>query len=228
MPLARQLSVLSIYDVLTTLIPGATVLLAGFLLFPVEDTAVAASSGFLVFALLIGSLLVGHFVQWLRSQFGKQPDEFQRRMNAVRNENPETSIDEDALEMANQRFDIDEEVGDTDRLRLILSHLETRPAVRALRFQAIYSFYRSLVPASLLGVCLSLAALLLKCLQSSIPVRGTGYILVTLFGSIIVAFVSRNRRDDFEALFIGYAIREFYADQLEEQQQGNAGAFGSD
>lgn len=217
MPLARQLTVLDLYDVLTNLVPGATVLLFAFLLFRVESTALAGSTATLVFVVLLGSLLVGHVLQWLRGEIGKQPNEFQNRMAAVRDGNPKNSIHEDFLEMTNEHFKIDNDLNDRERFRLVLSYLETRPFTRAIRFQSVYSFYRSLYPASLIAAGLALAAGVIYCLNwDLVAIRGPFYIFFSLGGAALLAYVSRERRNKFEGVFVGYAIREFYQEQLVE------------
>lgn len=220
MPVARQLTALDIYDVLTDLVPGATVLLFAYLLFPVESTALAASNTMLVFAVLIGSLLIGHIVQWLRSEIGRQPGEFQRKMKAVRN-NPEevNSIQRDFLEATNEYFDIDNEFDDGQRFRLVLSYLETRPPARAIRFQSVYSFHRSLVIAALVGFLLALFAFGLHLLQDDTAARSLVYVVPTGLSAAFLAYVSRERRNKFESIFVSYAIREFYADQLAGREE---------
>lgn len=217
MPLARQLSVLSLYDLLTQLIPGATVALSAFIVFPVEETALASSSTTLAFAVLLGSFLSGHVVQWLRGKFGRQPDEFQQRMEAVRNGEERDAIHKRFLNQTNHYFAIDDGLDDADRLRLVLSYLETRPSVRALRFQSIYSFHRSLFVAALLGVGISVIALGLYACQAGLPVRGPLYIGFNGGAATLLAYASRERRDKFEGVFVGYAIREFYAEQIGEE-----------
>lgn len=219
MPLGPQLSVLSLYDVLTDLIPGATVLLFAFLVFEVESTVVASSDTVFVFALLLGSLLVGHVVQWLRGMFGKQPDEFQRQMTAVRDDSDGVnSVQKGFLKGTNNYFDIDDEFDDGERFRLVLSYLETRPSVRALRFQSVYSFYRSLLVAGWIGIGVSILALVLHVCQSNLPVRGLPYLLFTLIFAAVLVYASWERRNKFEKVFVGYVIREFYAEQIAEEK----------
>ena len=218
MPLARQLSVLSLYDVLTDLIPGATVLLFAFLVFPLESTAVTASNALLVFSLLLGSLIVGHLVQWLRGKFGKQPGEFQRQMDVIRKHSSlANSIQESFLQLTNDYFHIDYEFDDGERFRLVLSYLETSPSVRALRFQSLYSFYRSLLIAALLGIGLSLVALAIFMTPVNLPTRGFHYIIFNGGFAALLAYASRERRNKFEKIFVGYVIREFYAERIAEQ-----------
>jgi hypothetical protein len=220
MPVARQLTALDIYDVLTDLVPGATVLFFVYLLFPVESTALTASNTMLVFAVLIGSLLIGHILQWLRSKVGRKPGEFQRNMKAVRDDPEEVnSIQRDFFEATNEHFDIDDELDDGERFRLVLSYLETRPSVRALRFQSVYSFHRSLVIASLVGVGLALFALSLHFIQVHTAVRSLTYVIPTGVSAAVLACVSRARRDKFEVVFVNYAIREFYAEQIDDRDQ---------
>lgn len=218
MPLARQLSVLSLYDILTDLIPGATVLLFAFIVFPLESTVMTTSNALLVFSLLLGSLIVGHLVQWLRGEFGKQPGEFQRQMEAVRNDGDEVnSIQETFLQQTNDYFDIDDKFDDGERFRLVLSYLEASPSVRALRFQSIYSFYRSLFVAALLGVGFSIVALILCCFQVNSFLRESQYILFNGVFAALLAYACRERRNKFEKVFVGYVVREFYAERIARQ-----------
>ena len=220
MPVARQLTALDIYDVLTNLVPRATVLLFAYLLFPVESTALKASNTILVFAVLIGSLLNGHVLQWLRSEVGRQPGEFQWRMEAVR-ENPEevNTIQRNFFETTNEYFNIDDEFDDAQRFRLVLSYLETHPPVRAIRFQSVYSFHRSLFIASIVGVVLVFVALVLHLLQADNAVRSLAYVIPTGVSAAFLAYVSRERRNKFETIFVNYAIREFYTEQLDGREE---------
>lgn len=220
MPLARQLSVLNIYDVLTDLVPGATVLVFAFLLFPVESTALTSTNVLVVFSVLIGSLIIGHVVQWIRSEVGRQPMELQRQMGVVR-EDPEevNSIQRDFLQRTNEYFDIDDDFDDGERFRLVLSYLETRPSVRALRFQSVYSFHRSLFIASLIGVGLAISALGLHLVQANIAVRNLSYVIATGGSAAFLAYVSRERRNKFEKVFVNYVIREFYAEQIANRNE---------
>lgn len=221
MPLARQLTVLDIYDVLTDLVPGATVLLFVFILFPVESTELMNSNALLVFTLLLGSLITGHVLQWLRGEVGRQPGEFQRKMDAVRKDGDGgNSIQEDFLHLTNDYFDINSDFDDGERFRLVLSYLETQPPVRALRFQSVYSFHRSLVIASVIGVALSIAALGLHAIQANPTVRNLPYVLLAGGSATLLTFVSRERRDKFEGIFVDYAIREFYIEQIAKGKEG--------
>lgn len=220
MPVARQLTALDIYDVLTDLVPGATVLLFAYLLFPVESTALTASNSMLVFAVLIGSLLNGHVLRWFRGEIGRQPGEFQRKMDAVRDD-PEAvnSIQRDFLKATNEYFDIDDEFNDSERFRLVLSYLETRPPVRAIQFQSVYSFHRSLFIAAIVGVVLAVIALTLHLLQADNAVRSLAYVIPTGVSAAFLAYVSRERRNKFETIFVSYAIQEFYTEQLNGREE---------
>jgi len=182
-------------------------------------TAVGSSNTILVFTILFGSFLLGHIVQWLRGRFGRQPGEFQRRMEDVREGNERNDIHKKFLEQTNGYFEISDDFDDLERFRLVLSYLETRPPVRALRFQSIYSFYRSLVVAALFGFGLSVLGAILYLTPAIFPIRGIGYILFNSVATGLVAYTSWKRRNKFEDIFVGYAVREFYADQIAEESE---------
>lgn len=222
MAIDRPIQSLDIYDLLTDLIPGAVVLGFVYLLFPIEDTALMETTGVFAFIVIIVSFVFGHVVQWLRGYFFKQPKAFQETMSVVRGEESSSrALEVNAIHETFERevdgaFDLrDEDVGDTERFKLVLSYLETRPPVRAIKFQTLYSFHRSMVVASTLGVVLSITALTLARIGFD-STRHPYILLVALLFGVTLVIVSRSRRDKFEKEFVGYAIREFYQDRLSE------------
>lgn len=234
MAIERPLQVLNLYDVFTDLIPGAVFLLFVTILFPIEGIPALENSSILILVVVIGSLVFGHIIQWIRGfdLFWKQPDVFQHTMRQVRtdlewphledNDNPGNTenslpinmIHYEFLKRVDKRFNLNETVPDRERIQLVLSFLETRPSIRALRFQSVYSFYRSMVVVSWLAFILAVFAIIFHCTGWA-PVREFPVLTGALIFSLILASASWARRNRFEKTFVGYVIREFYLEQIE-------------
>lgn len=97
--------------------------------------------------------------------------------------------------------------------RILLSNLETRPASLALRFQALYSFHRSMVVAMALAAIIGVAGVILGHLNV-IPLRSQLVALGTIAISGILTLVFYARREKFEKAFVRYVILDFYQDQV--------------
>ncbi|WP_337653088.1 hypothetical protein [Halomontanus rarus] len=104
---------------------------------------------------------------------------------------------------------------DLERFQFILSYLETRPSVRALRFQSIYSFYRSMVVAAWIVIGLSILSFVFYC-TGWVAIRGPPTSAVVVAFSLILLYSSLKRRNKLEKTFVGYVVREYYLEQLEE------------
>ncbi|MDG5819665.1 hypothetical protein [Natronococcus sp. A-GB7] len=232
MAIERPLQVLNLYDVLTDLIPGAAFLLFIAILFPVETLPIFEASGAMILITVIGSLILGHMIQWVRGWecLWKQPDVFQHTMRQIRLESdlsaprrdnnpnntenslPMSTVRYQFLTLVDEIFELDNTVSDTERYQIVLSFLETRPPVRALRFQSLYSFYRSMVVTSWAILTIGVVAIG-SFLLGWIPTRPLPVLISVVLLGLILAVVTRERRDRFEKTFVGYAIREFYSEQ---------------
>lgn len=237
MSIARPLQTLNLYDVLTDLIPGAVCLILAYSLFPTVDSQLSGNTGSLVFIVLVGSFVLGQMIQWARghSTFWKQPNVFQHTMRSIRidlrrqtpepDNKPKTmqhalptnKVRRSFIDLVDQQFGFDNTVSDGQRFQHVLSYLETRPSVRALRFQSYYSFHRSMVVAAWIGIILSILAFVFHC-TGLVNVRSWPILVASLSFSVGLAYTSRSRRDKFEKVFVSYVIREFYQEQISNDE----------
>lgn len=220
MSVSQTFRSLAFYDIITNLVPGIVVLFAFVVLMsPVglfgELTVVVATSGFLVIA-----YTAGHITQALGSWFDN-PTTFGETIKSVQSGEYDdspitiTHVEKEFWNSCINVFDIPnpDEFEDYGRLlELVLSHLETTSYTRALRFQALHSFHRSMWAASWL-------------ITVSVPVAGVLHYLgvIALYSMVITGgiFVSgvvgilvfNRRKTEFDKVFIKYAIADFYGSQ---------------
>lgn len=227
MSASQPLQVFNLYDVLTDLIPGAVILLFIGLLFPIEQAPMINMGTVTVFIFIIVSIIIGHLVQWIRNwRIFRQPNAFQHTMAVAHddaNQQKDQYIEQTAIvknirDFVDSYFQTDSNTNDNERFLLMLSFLESRPSTRALRFQSIYSFYRSMFVASIIIGLFSMVAII-SYFENIVPVRSWPVILLitSLVFFLIIAF--RTRRDKFEKVFVGYVIREFYIEMVRDTKQ---------
>lgn len=225
MPIGRSLSVLNLYDVLANLVPGVSVLLAGLLLFAYTSTT-EVSGGALLLIVVVFGLILGHMLQWggswldgwLNDREEDNPNLFMEVLEDIDSENDEselgsvTHVEEQFWPLCRERFDLPADFSqDNQLLLLVLSYLETRPATRALRFQAIHSFHRSMTIASIVVTVFSVAALLLR---FRVIVTPWSVIIVIGIGAAAGIYVFNDRRNKFEKTFLRYVFLDFYQDHV--------------
>lgn len=228
MPIGRAFTVLNFYDLLANLIPGVAWIIVLMILFPVDWFGLdpRGAPGTFVAAVIVFGFIVGHIIQWLASTLdwrrqkrnydGK--DLFTRTMAAIENEKEETPIgavtkvETSFWHMAKEEFDLPKDYPKSSKLLiLVLSYLETRPATRALRFQAIHSFHRSMWGASILAFVSTLVGTVMTGLGWVSP--SWQALLLIFLGSGISIYVFNNRKNKFEKTFLKYVFLDFYQDQ---------------
>jgi general stress protein CsbA len=243
MAVARNLRVLDLYDVLSNLIPGAVLLLSLVVLLHLEPVLNQYNSGFVIVIISASSLILGHIIQALSSWILGSSNLFGRTIKTARN----THYSSLPLESDNEEITITQiewlfwmlcqlyfglRVSFTDYgklIKMVLAHLETTPAVRALRFQAIWTFYRSMVMTSILiflsSLILYVREIYITCvlrgpapLVAGIPSLRVGIFLsLSLFAGIIF-HIQKKKRDK---IFVQYVIIEFYNDRISHFHSDN-------
>jgi len=215
MALARSFRALGFYDVITNLVPGALWIAALVLLLPVDELIQGFPSGVVVGGFLALAYVTGHLLQALGS-WADSPTTFGDTLTAIQNETPATApitvtyVEKSFLTLCEQRFSLPSDFDHHGKLlKIVLSYLETTPYTRALRFQSVYSFHRSMWAASwsLLVVVAALGGLscLGRPLLPSITVT-VGVVIAALVG----VGVFWNRKNKFDKTFVKYLFVDFY------------------
>lgn len=237
MPLTRVFSILNLYDLLANLVPGVAWLLLLTILFPVDWFGIAPrnSPGAYIAAIIIFGFIIGHVIQWAGSNLDRwlvekmedDKDVFTRTMEAIQSGQQKspigtiTDVEESFWKLAKEQFGLPSDFPkDSKLLVLVLSYLETRPATRASRFQAIHTFHRSMWAASIFSTGSAVLSLLAS-LLGLLPLSPIVPILI-LFVSIGSLLVFDQRKDKFEKMFLRYVFLDFYQDQKVKQQDRNS------
>ncbi len=222
MAITRSFRVLGLYDVLTNLIPGAVLLLAVSIALGVSTGGQKTGIIIAIFAVL--SFIAGHIVQAVASRWEGQPTLFGDTVAVARGEEDVstsitiTEVEKKFWPLCVRTFDLDEEFENYGKLiRLVLSHLETVSKTRALRFQAIHSFHRSMWAVSWLIVLIAVVIGVIKC---SGLLEATTYLVLggELVLGVIGGVVFGRRKEKFNKRFIEYLIADFYADRVSENK----------
>lgn len=225
MPLIRSFQSLQLYDVLANLVPGTTVLLVFSALVRVEFYFQLPLTATVAGLFAVCAFVIGHAIQafssWLDSKIGTTPYLFGETIQAARAGNHEEApinishIESEVWPLMQRKFVLPSEFSDYGSLfRLLLSYIETTPATRALRFQAIHTFHRSMwgtwyltLGASLLSLVFSALGLLnFRSIYSLFIVGSFSLMGILIFG---------KRKNKFNRLFVQYAIVDFYSDQCD-------------
>jgi hypothetical protein len=188
---------------------------------PLLYLPIAFSAELGVLVLLLG-YLVGHTIQFFRS-FIPDGTTFQRMMTAICDGNPQASpyktvneIHQSFVDECWEMFNLSEDYENYGQLfKLLLSYLETRPAKRALRFQAIYSFYRSMVVALVFTGLLGVGVLVLQS-QGFVSVESWPGLYGTVGLSILLTAIFYKRKQYFEKEFVRYVVLDFYQDRSQK------------
>lgn len=215
MALARSFRALGFYDVITNLVPGALWIGALILLLPIDELIQSLPSGVVVGGFLTLAYVIGHLLQALGS-WADSPTTFGDTLTAIQNEKPATApitvtyVEESFFTLFEQQFSVPSDFEHYGRLlKMVLSYLETTPYTRALRFQSVYSFHRSMWAASwslllvlaILGGLSALGYLLLP------PFIITGGVTI---GAIVGVAVFWKRKNKFDKTFVKYLFIDFY------------------
>lgn len=237
MPIGRALSILNLYDLLANLIPGMAWAIVLVLLFPVDWFGLSPSGapGTFVAAVIIFGFIGGHILQWAGSELDYKllkrqhdgRDVFTRTMEAVENEDEKspigkvTDVEKSFYDLAKRQFDLpDDFPNSTKLLLLVLSYLETRPATRASRFQAIHTFHRSLWAGSIFSFGSAVIAMMMVGLGW--VNNGWAATILILLGSTVSIYVFHKRKNKFEKTYLKYVFLDFYQDQKVKTNDRNS------
>lgn len=224
MAVARTFRALELYDVLANLIPGAVLVLASTAVIEVENYFNFSSGTVAVGVFLISSLVLGHVIQALASELDGTPTLFGDIIEAVKEgTEPDdlsvniTHVEESIWPLIRRKFDLPHDFDDHGEIfRLLLSYIETTPTTRALRFQAIHSFHRSMWAMWYSVVILAPLALLLDCV-GLLAARSWPVIALATFVGFCGIYIFNSRKEKFNRMFIEYAIADFYVDQMNDR-----------
>lgn len=236
-PLTRIFSVLNLYDLLANLVPGLAWVVLLSILFPVDWFSLSAGVTPVAYVavIIVFGFIAGHIIQWAGSNLDRWliegmeegKDLFSRTMEAIESGQekspigPITDVEESFWELAKEQFGLPSDFPKNSKLLvLVLSYLETRPATRASRFQAIHTFHRSMWAASFFSV-ISAAVSLLAALLGMLELRPITPFVI-LIGSFGGLFVFDQRKDKFEKTFLRYVFLDFYQDQKVKKHDRNS------
>lgn len=225
--IARTFTVLNLYDLLANFIPGMAWLIVLLVLFPVDWFALSptVTPGTFVAAVIVFGYIAGHGIQGLGSWIDKKirerehdgKDLFTRTMKAMENDGQDspieiTHIEESFCDLATGQFDLPDDFPKSSKLfLLVLSYLETRPATRTGRFQAIHTFHRSMFAASLLAILSTLISM--GIIAAGVVDNSWAAVVLVLLGSGIAAYAFYHGKNKFEMTFLRYVFLDFYQDQ---------------
>lgn len=225
MGVASTFRALELYDILANLIPGMTFLLVVAVVFEVEQYT-KLSVGITVGVFLIVGFILGHVVQAVASRLEGTPTLFRNVVRASKGIEvddipiPITHIEESLWPLMKQTFVLPDDFENYGEMfRLLLSYIETTPATRALRFQALHSFYRSMWALWYLAVGIVVIGAGLKLLEI-VAVRSWPILGASIAVALIGIAVFNSRKEKFNKRFIQYAIIDFYIGQIDELESG--------
>ena len=221
MSVGRTFRPLELYDILASLIPGTTILMAVAVVFEIEQY-IQISGGIIVGVFFIIGYIFGHVVQAVASQLDGTPTLFGTVVRVSKGEEvddvsiPITHVEEAVWPLIKRKFALpDEFENHGEMFRLLLSYIETTPATRALRFQALHSFHRSMWAAWHLIIGLIVVGAGLKLFNVG-AIRSWPILGVSIGGALLGIVVFKSRKEKFNRRFIQYAIVDFYSDQVDE------------
>ncbi|MUV60218.1 hypothetical protein [Halobacterium sp. CBA1126] len=227
MGVARTFRALELYDILGNLIPGSTFLLMLAVIFEVEAYLTLPKATVTIGVFLIVAFVLGHVVQAVASKLEGKPTLFGKVIRASKGEMvedvpiPITDVEEAIWPMLKHKFGLSDDFDNYGEMfRLLLSYIETTPATRALRFQALHSFHRSMWAVWYLVICSVVIAAVLKG-GEVVAVQSWSVLGLTSIVALIGIQVFKWRKNKFNRLFIQYAVVDFYSDQIEEYKHLN-------
>jgi len=242
MPVASTLRSLEIYDILANLLPGLMLLIIVTLTMRVEEYITGISTSLLVAGFIVVGFVAGHVIQGIASKLNGPPRLFGLVLSEMRNIEPYdpdgtlqalnpkirdwlgfkratisdlnlTEVEKEFWQMAKTQFELADDFKNHGRLmQMILSYLETVPATRALRFQSIHTFHRSMWGMWILTIPIILA-LAICGHYNIIAIRSSKVLIMTGIVSIFGIWVFGERKEKFNRKVVEYAIVDFYVQQ---------------
>lgn len=212
----NSFSSFTLYDLISNIVPGAIVLLTGtILLLPFTQPGLA-SGGPILTAFVILSFLFGRGIQAVASHFDT-PQMFGKVVDAIEDDSLEspftlTQIEEEFWENCESELSLTKNFNHNGRLmKAILSYLETRPAVRALRFQAIWTFCRNMCVVSWITIGLSFITAIIYAIRPELGGSVWLSFLLLIAGFAELAIFD-GRKKKFNKTFIKYIFIDFYVE----------------
>lgn len=214
---------LNLYDILVNVVPGTILLLIISILSTNLRNIDFLPLGTRAIVFITLALVAGQGIQWIGSELEGRPTTFENTIRYARGEdiggNPPiqvTEIEQEFWDLCVKKFDLPADFSDYGRLfQLVISYLETRPTVRASRFQAIYTFHRSIYALSIITIPTTLLFFLAN-VASPGPLLLNRFIAVMVL-SVIGALVFQARKEKFDRIFIQYTIVDFYINVITDE-----------
>jgi hypothetical protein len=222
MSVSRSFRALELYDVLVNLVPGAVLLIAISVIFQIEKYVQFSTGAIAAGVFVVAAFVLGHFIQAVGSQLDGTPTLFADVIRVSKGEGVEevainiTHVEESIWPLVKRKFSLPDDCEDHGEMfRLLLSYIDTIPATRALRFQVLHSFHRSMWAVWIIVFTFALASVLLK-IVNLVAVRSWSVLAMAISGSFVGIIVFCLRKKKFNKRFVQYAIADFYSDQIDE------------
>jgi hypothetical protein len=222
MAISHTLRSLELYDILANLIPGGVLLISIAVVFQVESYINFSNNSLAAATFLIAAFVLGHIIQAVASYIDGQPTLFGDVIRYTRGENIDhpplriTVVEKSVWPIMKKKFNLSDDFDDYGALfRLLLSHIETTPTVRALRFQSLHSFHRSMWAVGYITAILSILGWGLKW-QTVVDVRSCWILLASFVASIVTIIVFKSRKEKMNERFIQYAMVDLYISHMNE------------
>lgn len=223
MAIGRSFTSLQLYDVLANLVPGAILLIVIQVNTPLISLSSTNSPVLSAGIVAVLALILGHMIQFLASKWDETPHLFGDIIRAIQagdsgSDLPVTLsyVEENAWPKMKDRFELPDEFTDYGALfRLLLSYVESTPATRALRFQALHSLHRNMWATGKLTVAIGLLTIIFSLIGLEIT-RSVWYGVGTFVSGTILIYVFEKRKEKFNQKFVQYAIADFYAFETQD------------
>jgi hypothetical protein len=204
----------NIYDIFSTFLPGAVLLIGIALPHPSTPSYIVGISvgGLLVWAIV--AFAAGLFLQSIAGEIVSGETSFDDQMSRVvesgRDDEEVTAADVDFLETAREKFGFDAEFDDWNHLyRAVLTELEQNPPSRAIRLQALFLAMRGLVVAFIiLTITTGIYTVLAVC-EYITPHSPVVLLVVTTILLLLAAIFIYRRAVEFSDDVVSYMITEF-------------------
>ena len=214
MSVSRTFSSFGLYDLLSNIIPGATVLITIAALFwPTADGGGNSTTPTLVIGIVL-AFVVGRAVQAIASHFD-DPRLFGETVDAIRGKSMNdpyelTEIEENFWEQCKKRFDLSDNFDSNERLiKMILGYLETTPETRALKFQAIWTFCRNMYMVGWITLALSFISLVICSLSATSTPSCWLRLLAVVIGLAEIG-IFHHEKERFNEIFVKYIFTDFH------------------
>lgn len=214
MSVSQEFGRFNIYDLFSTFLPGATLLIGVTIPHPAAPEYLTNITFASLFVWLIIAFVTGLFLQSIAGSFISGEDSFADRMSSVvesgKDDDKVTAAEVQFLEAARDEFGFDANFEDWDHMyRAVLTELEQNPPSRAIRLQALFLAMRG-IAVGLGLVAISLAIYFILEFRYTVSLHsplllygvGTGFLF-------IMAGITKRRAEEFSEDVVSYMITEF-------------------